>query len=114
MRSKIYEGSRSRIYLVQQAPDAPPVVLKAPSVNFEDDIHYLQGFIREGWVGQRINHPNVMKVLNTQSQSRFLYHICEYMDGQTLSDYKHDVPYLEIAQVRSIVEQIVHALRAFQ
>lgn len=111
---KINESSRSHIYLVQQAPDAPPVVLKAPSVNFEDDIHYLQGFIREGWVGQRINHPNVMKVLNTQSQSRFLYHICEYMDGQTLSDYKHDVPYLEIAQVRSIVEQIVHALRAFQ
>ncbi|WP_338362977.1 bifunctional protein-serine/threonine kinase/phosphatase [uncultured Pseudoalteromonas sp.] len=111
---KINESSRSHIYLVQQAPDTPPVVLKAPSVNFEDDVHYLQGFIREGWVGQRIDHPNVMKVLNTQSQSRFLYHICEYMDGQTLSDYKHDVPYLEIAKVRSIVKQIVHALRAFQ
>ncbi|MBH0020875.1 bifunctional protein-serine/threonine kinase/phosphatase [Pseudoalteromonas sp. SWXJ133] len=111
---KLHASSRSHIYLVQQAPDIPPVVLKAPSVNFEDDVHYLQGFIREGWVGQRINHLNVMKVLSTQSQSRFLYHICEYMDGQTLSDWKHDVPHPEITQVRSIIEQIVHALRAFQ
>lgn len=111
---ELHASSRSHIYLVQQTPDTPPVVLKAPSVNFEDDVHYLQGFIREGWVGQRINHPNVMKVLNTQSQSRFLYHICEYMDGQTLSDWKHDVPHPEITQVRSIIEQIVQALRAFQ
>jgi serine/threonine protein kinase/serine/threonine protein phosphatase PrpC len=111
---KLHASARSHIYLVQESAQQPPVVLKAPSINFEEDIHYLQGFIREGWVGQRINHPNVMKVLSTAPESRFLYHICEYMDGQTLADFKHDVPYLEITQVRSIIEQIVQALRAFQ
>lgn len=111
---QIHASVRSHLYLVQKNESSAPVVLKAPSLNFQDDIHYLQGFMREGWAGQTITHPNVMKVVDTAAQSRFLYHICQYMDGQTLREWLHDVKQPSIAQVRSIIEQIVAALRAFQ
>eukprot|EP01093_Parvamoeba_rugata_P016123 TRINITY_DN5861_c0_g1_i3.p1 TRINITY_DN5861_c0_g1~~TRINITY_DN5861_c0_g1_i3.p1 ORF type:complete len:468 (-),score=82.57 TRINITY_DN5861_c0_g1_i3:259-1662(-) len=111
---QIYASTRSHIYLVQSNEYAAPVVLKTPSINFADDLHYLQGFMREGWVGQRINHPNVMKVLNTADDSDFLYHICEYMDGQTLRQWLADTPDPQLSQVRNIALQMVQALRAFQ
>ncbi|MGO2010538.1 MAG: protein kinase domain-containing protein [Pseudoalteromonas sp.] len=111
---QIHASTRSHIYLVQSSEYSAPVVLKTPSINFADDLHYLQGFVREGWVGQRITHPNVMKVLSTADDSPFLYHICEYMDGQTLSQWQADTPVPQINQVRNIALQIVQALRAFQ
>lgn len=111
---QIHASTRSHIYLVQSSEQSAPVVLKTPSINFADDLHYLQGFMREGWVGQRINHPNVMKVLSTADDSAFLYHICEYMDGQTLRQWQIDTPEPQISQVRNIALQIVQALRAFQ
>ncbi len=111
---QIHASSRSHIYLAQQSIDSEPCVLKVPSINFQDDLHYLQGFMREGWAGQLINHANVMKVITTAPDSHFLYHVCEYMDGQTLRQWMHDVKQPTIAQVRSILEQIVTALRAFQ
>jgi protein phosphatase len=39
------------------------VALKTPSVNFEDDTQYLQYFMYEQWVGQRIQSPNVVKII---------------------------------------------------
>jgi len=111
---QIHASTRSHIYLVQSSVEAAPVILKTPSINFADDLHYLQGFMREGWVGQRINHPNVMKILSTADDSAFLYHIGEYMDGQTLRQWQTDTPNPQINQVRNIASQIVQALRAFQ
>jgi protein phosphatase len=91
-----------------------PYVLKAPSANFSDDAIYLQGFIREAWVGERINHGNVMRVLPGKKNSQFLYHVCEYLEGQTLGEWLHDNPKPSIAQVRDIMKQVISALRAFQ
>ncbi|GLX76866.1 protein kinase [Thalassotalea insulae] len=110
----IHASIRSHLYLVENPEDFTKLVLKVPSLNFEDDPHYLQGFIREAWVGERINHPNIMKVTGDSNNSRFLYHLCEYIEGQTLTDWMHDNPTPTIAQVRSIIEQLIAALRTFQ
>ncbi|MBL4911372.1 MAG: bifunctional protein-serine/threonine kinase/phosphatase [Alteromonadaceae bacterium] len=130
----LHASTRSHLYLVQQdlvlheqssAPalkqktnqgikQAQPLVLKAPSANFIDDSIYLQGFIREAWVGERIDHTNVMRIKEPEHNSQFLYHLCEHIDGQTLTDWMHDNPKPTIEQVRNIVRQLVAALRAFQ
>lgn len=110
----IHSSTRSHLYLVENNTDNHMSVLKVPSLNFSDDSLYLQGFMREAWVGERINHANVMKVTSDCHDSRFLYHICEYIEGQTLSDWMHDNPSPSIAQVRDIISQIISALRAFQ
>jgi len=114
----LHASTRSHLYLVQnQQPskeDEPPLVLKTPSANFADDSIYLQGFMREAWVGERINHANVMRMKTPEHNSQFLYHLCEHIDGQTLTAWMHDNPKPTIEQVRDIVTQIVSALRAFQ
>lgn len=113
--SKVIHASiRSHLYLVEQESDPIPKILKVPSENFADDILYLQGFMREAWIGERVNHRNVMKVQSAAPNSRFLYHVCEYIEGQTLGEWIHDNPNPSIAQVREILEQVIMALRTFQ
>ena len=128
VRKVIHASIRSHLYLVETClieknlaekcpvDNYPPevMVLKTPSENFTDDSLYLQGFMREAWVGERINHSNVMKVKSGKINSKFLYHLCEYVEGQTLSEWMHDNPKPSIGQVRDILKQIVSALRAFQ
>ncbi len=114
VRKVIYASIRSHLYLVEQQGSNKKWVLKAPSANFTEDAIYLQGFQREAWVGERIKHPNVMSVKTTNHQSRFLYNICDYIEGQTLTEWMHDNPLPSIAKVRDIISQIISALRAFQ
>ena len=55
-----------------------------------------------------------MRVLAKQQRSKSLYHVCQFIDGQPLSEWMHDNPSPNIAQVRDIICQIISALRAFQ
>jgi len=110
----IHASIRSHLYLVEHEGEARPMVLKAPSVNFSDDPIYLQSFIREAWVGERINQANVMKVKSAPNSSQFLYHICEYIEGQTLTEWIQENPKASISQVKDIIKQLIAALRAFQ
>ena len=114
VRKVIHASIRSHLYLVEHQSTKKVYVLKAPSENFIDDPIYLQGFMREAWVGERIKHNNVMHVHSCAKDSKFLYHICEYIEGQTLSEWMHDNPKPQIAQVRDIVQQVISALRSFQ
>lgn len=110
----IHASIRSHLYLVKHPNEVKPLVLKVPSQNFSDDILYLQGFMREAWLGERVIHRNIMKVKSANTDSRFIYHICEYIDGQTLGEWIHDNPKPSIAKVRNIISQVITALRTFQ
>ena len=114
VKKVIHASIRSHLYLVIDIKTDKPYVLKAPSANFSDDALYLQGFMREAWVGERIKHANVMRVIQGNQDSPFLYHVCEYIKGQTLSEWLHDNPKPNIAQVRDVMKQVISALRSFQ
>lgn len=107
----IHNSPRSHLYLVRDVNNDRQFILKAPSKNFEDDEFYLQGFIRESWIGEKIDHPCMMKIHHSNSGSQFLYHICEYIDGQNLRQWMYDHPHPSIDQVRKIISQIADALR---
>lgn len=110
----LYSGTRSHLYRVSHPDREQEFVLKAPSENFAEDPVYLEGFIREQWVGRRIDHPNVMKIFPRDSSSPFLYHLCEYIEGQSLRQWMYDHPQPETDTVRRKVTQVISGLRAFQ
>ncbi len=114
VKKVIHASIRSHLYLVEHKDHSEPLILKAPSENFSDDTLYLQGFIREAWVGERIKHSNIMRIKSDTQNSQFLYHLCEYIEGQTLSEWMHDNPSPSIGEVRNIMAQIISALRTFK
>lgn len=105
-------GTRSHIYLVEDR-SGTRFALKTPSESFAEDPVYLDGFIREEWIGKRIDHPGVMKVF-PRPESRFLYYVAEYIEGRNLRQWMFDNPHPTIEEVRRLVGEIAKALRAFQ
>jgi len=110
----IHSGTRSHLYLVKDSVSKQLRVLKAPSENFSEDPLYLEGFIREQWIGRRINHPSVMTIYPRPENSPFLYHVCEYIEGSTLRQWILDNPQPSLEKVRELTKAMVSALRVLQ
>ena len=110
----LHQTSRSHVYLAKDLSSKNLVVIKIPSVNFTDDEDYLSSFIKEGWIGEKITHPAIMKIYPRVTGSNFLYHICEYMEGQTLSAWMKDNPQPPLIKVRDILDQLIKVLRVLQ
>ena len=110
----LHSGTRSHIYQVEHLTTLEKFALKAPSRNFSEDPLYLESFHREQWIGRRVKHEGLMKIYPRSSICPYLYHICEYIDGQTLRQWMLDNPQPSVTKIRDIVRSIVIALRALQ
>ncbi|EOD78646.1 Serine/threonine protein kinase [Grimontia indica] len=110
----LYSGSRSHIYLTRSDLDGRQYVLKMPSLNFADDAVYLAGFIREGWIGEQVKSPGVMKIHPPSSYSPYLYHVCDYIEGVTLRQWMIDNPTPTLTQVRTLAKGAIRAVRVLQ
>ncbi|TPH18026.1 bifunctional protein-serine/threonine kinase/phosphatase [Litorilituus lipolyticus] len=108
------QTARSHVYLAKDNQAQRLVVLKMPSLNFIDDEEYLANFIKEGWLGEKLSHPSIMQIHPWRMRSQFLYHVCEYVEGQTLAAWLQENPKPSFTKVCAIAEQIVICLRVFQ
>lgn len=110
----IFSGTRSHMYRVCDMETGEQFTLKAPSLNFAEDAMYLSGFVREEWVGQSVQHVNVMQTHVPKRPKQFLYYLGEYIEGINLREWMYDNPKPGMDAVRRIVKQVVAGLRAFQ
>lgn len=110
---ELHLSKRTQVYLAREGGSGATVVLKTPSVNYEDDPVYLEMFTREEWVGQLVTSPHVLKVVRPAHVRRSLYYVTEYFEGQTLRQWMLDHPSPDLETVRGIIEQIAKGLRAF-
>ncbi len=110
---ELHASSTSQLYLAVDTETGDKVVLKTPSVNFEDDPAYLERFQLEEWIGRRVVSPHVVQTVEQKRPRRFLYYVLEYVDGKTLEQMLDDVGTLDLKTVRELVPQIVAGLRAF-
>jgi len=105
-------SARSQIYLAKDMENGKQIILKTPSENYSDDPWYLDGFVREEWIGQRLKHPSLMKTYKSKTKKQFLYFTTEYIKGQTVSQWISAYPNPEISTVIDYIEQLASALRA--
>lgn len=108
----LHSSTRSHAYRVRRTVDDEICVLKAPSQNFAENLQYLEGFMLEQWVGRRIDHPQVMKI-HAHEDSRFLYYIAEWVQGETLRDWMDRHPSPSMNQVLPLLESLTRATRTF-
>jgi serine/threonine protein kinase len=109
---ELHASKRTQVYLALDTESNEKVVLKTPSVNFEDDPQYIDRFLHEEWAGRRINSPHVLKIIEPRRRRRFMYYVTEYLEGQTLRQWMNDHPLPSLKDVRPILEQISMGLRA--
>jgi len=113
IEEELHASKRTQIYRAYDKLNNMEVILKTPSVLYDDDTHYIEHFLHEEWAGKRIHHDNVLKILGSDREKSCLYYVTEYIDGQTLREWIDQNPKPEIKQVRAMIEQIARGLRAF-
>ena len=109
----LFSNKRTEVYLVQDTETNKNMVMKAPSVNYQDDPEYINQFLHEEWAGRRINNPHVLKVLEITRKRTALYYITEYIEGCSLRQWLDDNARPSLSQVRTFSKQIERGLRAF-
>ena len=77
-------GGMNRVYLATDVRNGQKVVLKMPNDDIIGNIALFERYKREAEIGNRINHPNVQHMLNTEEQRSEQYLVVEYIQGQTL------------------------------
>ena len=110
---EIHASKRTQVYKAVDTDTNNPVVIKTPSVNYDDEPSYIENFIREEWIGKRIHNSRVLKICEQTRPRQFLYYVTEYINGQTLRDWMNVHSRPDIKEVRLIIEQIATGLRAF-
>lgn len=113
VEEELHTSKRTQIYRAFDTKNEIQVILKTPSILYDDDIRYIEHFLHEEWAGKRIQHENVLKVLGTDRKKSFIYYVTEYIQGQTIREWidSHPKPY--IREIRIIVKQIAMGLAAF-
>ena len=109
---EIHASKRTQVYLARDMLSEQKVVIKTPSVNYEDDAEYIDHFMHEEWVGKRLSSDHTLKIISSERPRHFLYYVTEYLEGQTLREWMHDHPHATVKEVRQLIKQIASGLRA--
>jgi serine/threonine protein kinase len=105
----IARSGMATIFRARDGDNGHVVVLKVPHMQFESDIVFHERFLREEQIGQRLDHPAVIKVLRPRHKSR-MYLAMEYVEGELLSERMHRDRQLPIDVAIDFALQIADAL----
>ncbi len=110
---ELHASKRTQVYLAVDTETETQVILKTPSVNYNDDPGYIDRFLHEEWVGRRLRSPHTLTVLTTARKRRFLYYVTEHVEGLTLREWMRRHPRPSLKEVRNLIAQVAAGLRAF-
>jgi len=110
---ELFASSRSQLYLVRDMESGEVLAMKTPSPNYEEDTTYIDQFIQEEWIGIRIQHPNVVKIIRQNRSRSFLYYLMEYIEGVSLAQWIESNKPPSPKRVIHLVKQIAEGLKAF-
>src|ERR1700730_3385477 len=109
---KLGHGGMNYVYLARDLNNGEEVVLKFPNDDLIGDIAVFERFKREAEIGNRLNHPNIQRLINNHEERHGNYLVVEYIEGRTLrallDEYApHGLP---IEMAMGIALQICEAL----
>jgi eukaryotic-like serine/threonine-protein kinase len=108
IESQVARSGMATIYRAVDTRDGRVVALKIPHPDMEADPVLYDRFQREAAIGQKLNHPGVMRVFDDDHRSR-VYMVMEWCEGRLLRDILNEgrIPQKHAIQ---IAERVLEAL----
>jgi len=104
----VARSGMASIYRATDLRDDRSVALKIPHPDMEADPILFDRFKREAAIGERLNHPNVMRVFGGDKRSR-IYMVMEWCDGRLLRKILDQGRITKECAIR-IAEEVLKAL----
>jgi eukaryotic-like serine/threonine-protein kinase len=105
----VARSGMASIYRATDMRSGRAVAIKIPHPEMEADPVLYDRFQREAEIGQKLNHPGVMKVLSDDERSQ-IYMAMEWVDGRLLRQILHDSGKLPVERATKIAVNIADAL----
>ena len=102
-------GAMAEVYRARDAADRV-VALKLLDDVLARDQRFRQRFLRESEVAASLEHPNIVRTLDSGEAAGRLYLAMEYVDGSDLRRLLHDEGRLDPDRAVAIVGQVAGAL----
>lgn len=105
----VARSGMASIFRATDVNNGRTVAIKLPHAEMEADPVLFDRFKREGDIGQKLDHPGVVKVLNGEKRSR-RYMVLEWVDGrllrQVLNESKKFPPERAISITRALCDAL--------
>lgn len=106
--SKIGKGGIAEVYKALQTSLQREVAIKVLSPDLAHDSDIVQRFERESIMIAKLNHPNIVGVIDKGIQGGRYYFVMEYVDG---TDFKHLI-YNPQIDIKAKIEMMVQVCKA--
>ncbi|CCQ09684.1 Adenylate cyclase [Pseudoalteromonas luteoviolacea B = ATCC 29581] len=112
---KIGEGGFGKVFKAFQRNTGQTVAIKVlvldPHLEPVSHSRYIERFHRETALCSKLNHPNIVRLLDKgQCSEHLLFAVFEYVDGQTLRNYLNSEGELAPLEVQDLMLQVLDAL----
>src|ERR1043166_8430745 len=105
----VARSGMATIFRARDRDGGHAVALKVPHLQYASDLVFHERFRREEEIGQRLDHPAIIRVLHPRGKSR-LYLAMEYVDGELLRDRLRREGRLPLDEAVRIAIKIADAL----
>jgi serine/threonine protein kinase len=105
----VARSGMASIYRATDMQTGQQVAIKVPHPEMESDPVLFDRFKREAEIGERLDHPGVMKVIGGEEHSR-VYMVMEWVEGRLLRQLLHDEKKLPVERAIKIAIEICDAL----
>ncbi len=78
------KGGMGTVYRARKPGDSTPVALKVLDADMTEE-NARKRFEREGMIGEQIDHPGVVRILESGCRGDQLYYAMEFLDGKPLN-----------------------------
>lgn len=110
LREKIGSGANGSVYRADQTSLGRTVAVKVMNPEIARDPRFIRKFHDEARAASRLNHPNVVSVIDFGETSDGLFYlVMEFLHGVTLTDVMRQER-LSIDRIADIITQILSAL----
>jgi len=105
----VARSGMASIYRATDMRTGRTVAIKVPHPEMEADPVLFERFQREAEIGQKLDHPGVMKVFSDADRSR-VYMVMEWVEGRLLREILAELKRLPVERARRITILICDAL----
>jgi serine/threonine protein kinase len=111
---KIGGGGFGHVYLAKQVNTGQSVAIKFLSISCDVDDNkrqrYIERFERESLLGSRLQHPNIVRLLDKGESGDLLFAVFEYVEGITLKQRLTQFGALSAVEATDVMTQVLDAL----
>ncbi len=110
--SQIGQGSMGVVYRVRHTALETISALKVLPKHFTENPELVKRFYREARVLARMNHPNIVHVIDIHEDKELQSHyiVMEYIEGKTLRAHLGEMGPLPVPRVITLAKQVAEAL----